>query len=855
MANERHNQTNTAGGSKISGGEFDADTMYFGSVSYQSEPPLTNNERASLLAQYRAWLRDEYGKIGLFYDRNSGDLVTVDTDAAYMELQAAPRQQAPAARRKHNERRDALAKELKERLNEHEIAERLYDFDFFFNVGLDLKQGQPTDLHAVISQHPRLAILGEPGGGKTTILRYLALMITVEQSRPSYLGDYVPLLVRLTDLGHYTPQALIEQAVPATITMDEQTRLRLIKLLTEYATSGKVIFLLDGLDEVDSARRSQLAGFLASLAKHHCQPNRNRVVVTCRVANYDSAPLDGGSDGYQHYAVLRLQPKQQRSFLGHWFGAWAQKQGQSAEWASQRADALTAELSKPGLQRLAQVPLLLSMLAWLWQGQQQLPDTRAGIYKRVVSLLLSWTGRQQRGPTIEPAKVYKAVAPLAYALLAKRLRGLFSRDDALRFMDAELWDRLYHHPISKVANGEGGKEGGLFMLRGRRQLSPADEFDPGTVEDLYGFPHLTFAEYFAGCYLVSGTLEEAKERILRHLHDDRWQEAILLGLGYLQEISPKSQLGAASPAGQIVYDLCLNPQRKPSDYDDVLYRDLLFALRAAGGGITLREGDEQEVCKQGVKLYFDFPIFITVPLETTQGSKITLRLATDLLTVLRDQTVDSDVRNRAASALGKLGQGSEMVLTGLLTVLRDQTVDSRVRNSAASALGELGQGSEMVLTSLLTVLRDQTVTSYVRNSAACALGKLGQGSEMVLTGLLMVLRDQTVDIRVRKDAAYALGRLGQGSDEVTAYWLTVLRDQTVAIYVRERAAYALVAVLQKNPSHLPAVLPALYAAAKTDANYLVHRTLAQLADLAARQQSTTNPDPVAAKLPLPEEDA
>jgi len=143
----------------------------------------------------------------------------------------------------------------------------------------------------------------------------------------------------------------------------------------------------------------------------------------------------------------------------------------------------------------------------------------------------------------------------------------------------------------------------------------------------------------------------------------------------------------------------------------------------------------------------------------------------------------------------------------------------------------------------------------VRDSAAYALGKLGQGSEMVLTSLLTVLRDQTVDSRVRNSAASALGELGQGSDEVTAYWLTVLRDQTVAIYVRERAAYALVAVLQKNPSHLPAVLPALYAAAKTDANYLVHRTLAQLADLAARQQSTTNPDPVAAKLPLPEEDA
>ena len=63
----------------------------------------------------------------------------------------------------------------------------------------------------------------------------------------------------------------------------------------------------------------------------------------------------------------------------------------------------------------------------------------------------------------------------------------------------------------------------------------------------------------------------------------------------------------------------------------------------------------------------------------------------DLVKVLTDKD-SSQVRSRAAEALGKLGNASPEVLQGLLALLTDQ--ESQVRSRAAYALGNLGNASK-----------------------------------------------------------------------------------------------------------------------------------------------------------------
>ncbi|HIJ64302.1 MAG TPA: NACHT domain-containing protein, partial [Candidatus Hydrogenedentes bacterium] len=90
------------------------------------------------------------------------------------------------------------------------------------------------------------------------------------------------------------------------------------------------------------------------------------------------------------------------------------------------------------------------------------------------------------------------------------------------------------------------------------------------------------------------------------------------------------------------------------------------------------------------------------------------------------------VRQRAVSALARLGASSPEVVAGLLARLDDE--NSSVRSSAADALGRLAASSPEVAAHLLARLDDEK--SSVRWSAAEALARLGASSPEVVARLL-----------------------------------------------------------------------------------------------------------------------
>ena len=818
---------NTAGGANISGSDFQAWLQVFGGTVYLNGAPVTADEQKKLLKNYLERLRSNCNEVTLFHDH------TVAIDAAYVQLQAARRYEARLVRQQFAERRRELEEKWRknEQADERTIQERLYDHDFFFAAGLELGESC-SDLHDVVASHPRLVILGEPGSGKTTILRYLAYHFSHEQPQ---LGKHdvaarVPLYVKLTDIalnqqGRYDVDHLIQAAVPDTLPQRD----RFAAVLTEYVHDGKVIFLLDGLDEVAASQRGELAEFLSDLAKG-CQPinkqgqaaisevGNNRLLVTCRVANYDSAPLTGA---ITHYSVLRLEREQQRGFLERWFAAWADREGLSTEWVKEQAEALYQQLERPGLQRLAQVPLLLSLTAYVWQtAAQQLPETRAGLYWEAVGLLLKWRGKEVKGhPTPERRRkeVHQKLGELAYAMLVNRPRGIFDSTEAADFLGND-WQQLWQE-----------QGGGLLMTRGliNSVRSSTDELNPDDY--WFGFPHLSFAEYFAGCYLVSGTLEEAKQRIHRHLHDDRWQEAILLGLGYLQATSPKPKQGAASPAGQLVYDLCLDPQRTASDYDDLLHRDLLFALRATGEGIVLQEGEAKgcytNIVKfschgdkllfnqmSGINLRMDF-CSVFARLSRSEVAKVLVPL---FLTKLSNE--NSEVRSRAATALGLLDQANTAVVARLINLFTD---DSHVASSARLSMGKLVRNNKQALTMIVNLLASESAS--VRTSAVVALGVSGQADDQMVSKILTVLKDNSA--QVRGEAADALKRLGRSNNDVITTLLESVEDESYM--VRGHAINA----LRKLGDCRKEVVEALITALQDSHDYVQWRAAEALGEL------------------------
>ncbi|WP_414574315.1 HEAT repeat domain-containing protein, partial [Nostoc sp. CCY 9925] len=95
---------------------------------------------------------------------------------------------------------------------------------------------------------------------------------------------------------------------------------------------------------------------------------------------------------------------------------------------------------------------------------------------------------------------------------------------------------------------------------------------------------------------------------------------------------------------------------------------------------------------------------------------------------------ESDVRSRAADALGKIG--SEAAIPGLIKLIEDPKYS--VRSSAADALGKIG--SEAAIPGLIKLIEHPEYS--VRSSAADALGKIGKKTSSLATSLAQWIQEQ-----------------------------------------------------------------------------------------------------------------
>ncbi|MEH2420670.1 MAG: HEAT repeat domain-containing protein [Nostoc sp.] len=163
----------------------------------------------------------------------------------------------------------------------------------------------------------------------------------------------------------------------------------------------------------------------------------------------------------------------------------------------------------------------------------------------------------------------------------------------------------------------------------------------------------------------------------------------------------------------------------------------------------------------------------------------------DILDFLKDKTVDSNVRYGAASALGNLGEAAKPYVKDILDFLKDKTVASNVRYGAASALGNLGEAAKPYVKHIADILKDKTVEGYVRAGAASALGNLGEAAKPYVKDILDFLKDKTVDSTVYFFAASALENLGEAAKPYVKHIADILKDKTVEGYVRAGAASAL----------------------------------------------------------------
>lgn len=150
-----------------------------------------------------------------------------------------------------------------------------------------------------------------------------------------------------------------------------------------------------------------------------------------------------------------------------------------------------------------------------------------------------------------------------------------------------------------------------------------------------------------------------------------------------------------------------------------------------------------------------------------------------LIAALKDK--DSDVRKKAAEALGKIKDSRAG--EALLATFKDEITD--VRQYAAEALGKIGYSR--AVEPLIAVLKDKNEFDSVREEAAEALGELKDNRAVEPLIAALKDKDRYTHKYIRKKAAEALGKIKDS--RAVEPLIAALKDEDSG--VRSRAAKAL----------------------------------------------------------------
>jgi len=620
---------------------------------------------------------------------------------------------------------------------------------------LAARYGSPTlDLHQPIKQGLNIVIVGQPGSGKSTALAYLASQISRRECPDPALNEYLPLLIHVADLGISPKMApdpgktLVNVVAKRFPTANQP---QIVTLVQTRMAEGKLLLLLDGLDDLPPYAIRETSAFLDTLLKQ----NPNLHLVTTASPDFFGSLL---TFDIRPFALAAWGETQLETFVGAWEKAWE-------EWIIPQTTPMgqvrTADLALVGHWMASAdqfyTPLEWTLITWAaFAG-----DSRGSTVRDAIDAYLFRHNLSPFRPMLEQLAVQSILdsRPVFNRKLAESiLQEYASAQIASQALDDQvLLERLRDEkPASTTAEtpapGFDISRSGIFLTLAGDQVR---------------FIHAVIGGYLAGCGLANGS--DGLERLTTQ---QTWSGKSL-ALRFL---------GASRDISAII-----DPYLK--DVEGPLYRNLMIVsrwIKDAPNTMKWRTSILQSLT--GLVQKDELPMAV----RERVLSAILCSEDENLPVLFREMMFTNSA---LACKIGAIGCGAirdEKSVDGLIVLLSNP--DQMVRKAACLALVAIG--SQPALEAVTKVLIQADENS--RRAAAEALANNRRdGFEILKDGSI------SEDILIRRAVVFGLSRI---REEWAREILEKMRIEDSQWIIRNAAAEAIESSQGQDP-YLPQLMP------------------------------------------------